>query len=138
MQGGPRRCHHQHVIIWHFAVQKREAKACLEAAGKMLKVHAAGRIPLNRKEDEIYKVNKYPVPTTKANPASILSQMVLDISCIHQVGELTKISGHSRLGDMQCDTPQNLMKYCVRRGWWQPMRPGWRTPSGRAQASGQP
>ena len=37
-------------------MQKREAKACLEAAGKMLKVHAAGRIPLNRKEDEIYKV----------------------------------------------------------------------------------
>lgn len=38
-------------------MQKREAKACLEAAGKMLKVHAAGRVPLNRKEDEIYKVN---------------------------------------------------------------------------------
>lgn len=42
---------------WCFDVQKREAKACLEAAGKMLKVHAAGRVPLNRKEDEIYKVN---------------------------------------------------------------------------------
>lgn len=39
------------------AVQKREAKACLEAAGKMLKVHAAGRVPLNRKEDDIYKVS---------------------------------------------------------------------------------
>ena len=41
-------------------LQKREAKACLEAAGKMLKVHAAGRIPLNRKEDEIYKVATLP------------------------------------------------------------------------------
>ena len=37
-------------------LQKREAKACLEAAGHMLKVHSGGRIPLNRKEDEIYKV----------------------------------------------------------------------------------
>lgn len=43
------------------ALQKREAKACLEAAGKMLKVHAAGRIPLNRKEDEIYKVRLSPL-----------------------------------------------------------------------------
>ena len=44
-------------LPWWYDVQKREAKACLEAAGKMLKVHAAGRVPLNRKEDEIYKVN---------------------------------------------------------------------------------
>lgn len=43
-------------LPWCYNVQKREAKACLEAAGKMLKVHAAGRVPLNRKEDEIYKV----------------------------------------------------------------------------------
>ena len=39
-----------------FVLQKREAKACLEAAGHMLKAHSGGRIPLNRKEDEIYKV----------------------------------------------------------------------------------
>lgn len=39
-----------------YTLQKREAKACLEAAGHMLKMHAGGRIPLNRKEDEIYKV----------------------------------------------------------------------------------
>ena len=42
-------------------MQKREAKACLEAAGHMLKAHSGGRIPLNRKEDEIYKVGQKPV-----------------------------------------------------------------------------
>ena len=44
------------LAILLYILQKREAKACLEAAGHMLKMHAGGRIPLNRKDDEIYKV----------------------------------------------------------------------------------
>ena len=136
------------------AAQKREAKACLEAAGKMLKVHAAGRIPLNRKEDEIYKV----CTLQDALPGVGMSRQQMQAWKSSLMWERRspraecRIFTQHRMRVVQCILMRSDWRQGARcrknsellegmshgcRGWWRPMRPGWRTPGGRARALGQ-
>ena len=83
------------------SVQKREAKACLEAAGKMLKVHAAGRIPLNRKEDEIYKVCLPP----GAPPSFTMTVQQMD-TCLSRLAQK-----EGPLDLASCSHPEDMCMY---------------------------